>query len=384
MSRKKPDDVKKVSTMKASPTRKIIHVDMDAFFAAVEQRDHPEYRGKPIIVGGSPDARGVVSTCSYEARTFGIHSAMPARVAKRLCPQAIFVRPRMERYRQVSQQIFQIYKRFTDLIEPLALDEAFLDVTQDKLGIGSATLIARKIKESIYAETGLTASAGVSYNKFLAKIASDYQKPDGLTVVTPEQAEQFIDRIPIGDFFGVGKVTEEKFLARGVRTGADLRKLSEAELIQICQKRGKLLYQHVRGIDERPVVVNRQRKSLGKETTLPKNVYRLEDMLPILETCAEKVSQQLKQKGLLARTVVLKVRFHDFQMITRRKTLEIPTADLVTIMEHIETLLKRIDFTDRSVRLLGVTATELIDVDKRDGEKSNPLERYVQLELFPN
>lgn len=363
-------------------TRKIIHIDMDAFYASVEQRDHPQYRGKPIVVGGSPDTGGVVSTCSYEARKFGIHSAMPARRAKQLCPHAIFLRPRMERYREVSQTILQIFRRYTDLVEPLALDEAYLDVTKDKLGIGSATLIARQIKQDILKETGLTASAGVSYNKFLAKAASDYEKPDGLTVVTPDEAKEFIDRLPIGDFFGVGKVTEAIFLEKGIRTGADLRRLSEEELIQICQKRGKLLYQHVRGVDERPVVPNRERKSIGKETTLTYHLYRREEMLPILLACTEKVAAQLVKKELLARTVVLKVGFGDYTRITRSMTLAEPTDREDVIYETISKLLDRVDLANRSVRLLGVSTSNLLS--RQVWQTKGVKREYEQLELFPN
>lgn len=362
--------------------RKIIHIDMDAFYASVEQRDHPEYRGKPVVVGGSPETGGVVSTCSYEARKFGIRSAMPARRAKQLCPHAIFLRPRMERYREVSETIVQIFRRYTDLVEPLALDEAYLDVTKDKLGIGSATLIARRIKEDILRETGLTASAGVSYNKFLAKAASDYQKPNGLTVVTPEEALAFIDRLPIGRFFGVGKVTEAKFLEMGIRTGKDLRRLSEEELIQICQKRGKLLYQHVRGMDERPVVPNRQRKSIGKETTLTYRLYRREEMLPVLQECIKKVTAQLVKRKLVARTIVLKMGFGDFTKITRSLTLTEPTDREEVILETINLLLNRVDLAGRSVRLLGVSTSGLLPKDT--WQKKAHQRGYEQLELFPN
>lgn len=364
--------------MNGNDGRKIIHIDMDAFFASVEQRDHPEYKGKPVVVGGLPHTRGVVATCSYEARKYGIHSAMPARRAYQRCPHAIFVRPRMERYREVSQRILNLFRSYTDRVEPLALDEAYLDVTENKRGIGSATLIARQIKHRIFEETQLTASAGVSYNKFLAKTASDYQKPDGLTVVTPEQASGFINEMPIGKFFGVGKKTEAMFLKRGIRKGADLKKLSLVELIQLCGQRGELLYQHVRGIDSRPVQANRRRKSLGKETTLAEDLYELEEMLPVLEQCARHVSRRLQEQGLVGRSVVLKIRFHDFKQITRRMTIE-PTQSWEVIMVAIGQLLERVDFATNGVRLLGVSVTDL-QAKENHHETGEPVE-YIQLEL---
>ena len=366
--------------MVGNKVRKIIHIDMDAFYAAVEQRDHPEYRGRPVVVGGSPHSRGVVATCSYEARRYGIHSAMPAKKAYQLCPHAIFLPPRMARYREVSREILAIFRSYTDQVEPLSLDEAYLDVTENKRGITSATLLAREIKQQIYKQTGLTASAGVSYNKFLAKAASDYQKPNGLTVVTPEQAFQFIDELPIGKFFGVGKKTEALLLKRGIRNGADLRKRSLQELVQLLQKRGEILYQHVRGIDPRPVQANRKRKSLGKETTLAHDVYAVEEMLPILGRCVQHVSQRLYEQGLVGRRVILKVRFHDFKLITRSVTLEQPVQSAEKIMKALELLLERIDFSNKGVRLLGVSVTDLQTKEIHRDSSESP--RYVQLELF--
>lgn len=358
--------------------RKIIHVDMDAFYASVEQRDNPALRGKPVIVGGLPNSRGVVATCSYEARKYGIHSAMPSALAKRKCPHAIFIKPNMEKYRQVSKQIMEIFLSFTDLVEPLALDEAYLDVTENKVGIPSATLIAKEIKKQIYEKTQLTASAGVSYNKFLAKVASGYQKPNGLFVVTPEEAQAFIDQIPIGKFFGVGKVTEQKFLQMGVKTGKDLRRLSEETLIEHFQERGRLLYQHVRGIDERAVNPNRKRKSLGKETTLQKNVSEIAEMLPILEQLVETVSKRLKQQQLAAKCVVVKVKFADFTQATRQMTLDECTNNKETLFSHAKTLLQKFPFNGRKVRLLGVAAAELTTADSRQSKQ--PM--YQQLTLF--
>lgn len=351
---------------------------MDAFYASVEQRDNPALRGKPVIVGGLPNSRGVVATCSYEARKFGIHSAMPSALAKRKCPHAIFIKPNMEKYRQVSKQIMDIFLSFTDLVEPLALDEAYLDVTENKAGIPSATLIAKEIKKQIYEKTRLTASAGVSYNKFLAKVASGYQKPNGLTVVTPEEAKDFIDQIPIGKFFGVGKVTEQKFLQMGVKNGKDLRQLSEEMLIEHFQERGRLLYRHVRGIDDRKVNPNRKRKSLGKETTLQENVSEIEEMLPIIEQLAETVSKRLKQQQLASKCVVVKVKFADFTQLTRRITLDEYTNNQETIFFHAKSLLHKFPFNGKEVRLLGVTAAEL--TSNHEDRDDQPM--YEQLTLF--
>jgi len=358
--------------------RKIIHIDMDAFYASVEQRDNPALRGKPVIVGGLPNSRGVVATCSYEARKYGIHSAMPSALAKRKCPHAIFIKPNMEKYRQVSRQIMEIFLSFTDLVEPLALDEAYLDVTENKAGIPSATLIAKEIKKQIYEKTQLTASAGVSFNKFLAKVASDYQKPNGLTVVTPKEAQDFIDQIPIGKFFGVGKVTEQKFLQMGIKTGKDLRQLSEETLIEHFQERGRLLYQHVRGIDNRQVNPNRKRKSLGKETTLQENVKEIDEMLPIIEQLSETVSARLKKQQLAAKCVVVKVKYADFTQHTRRMTLEEYTNSKETLYFHAKSLLQKFPLDGKEVRLLGVTAAELTAIHEHRERK--PM--YEQLTLF--
>ena len=244
--------------------RKIIHIDMDAFYASIEQRDNPKYKGKPLIVGGDPNRRGVVATCSYEARKYGIHSAMPSLTAYKLCPKAIFIRPRMEVYKKVSRQVMNILNEYSNLVEPLSLDEAFVDVTKSKRCKGSATLMAIEIKERIFKELGLTSSAGVSFNKFLAKMASDFRKPDGITVITEENSKDFIRNLPIGKFFGVGRVTKNKLNNIGVFKGEDLLKFSEEELIDIFSDRGKILYEFARGIDNRPVNPYRIRKSIGK------------------------------------------------------------------------------------------------------------------------
>ncbi|MBW2689724.1 MAG: DNA polymerase IV [Deltaproteobacteria bacterium] len=339
--------------------RKIIHVDMDAFYAAVEQRDNPQLRGKPVIVGGNPGSRGVVATCSYEARRFGIHSAMSSVRAYRLCPQAIFVRPRFEAYHAVSLQIRELFNEYTDLVEPLSLDEAFLDVTDNKKGIKFATRVAREILREISHRTELTASAGVSYNKFLAKVASDVNKPAGLTVVIPEQAEAFIAELPIRRFHGVGRVTEKRMLARGIASGSDLRQRSLEELQRLFGKSGQYFYDISRGIDNRVVVPNRVRKSIGKETTLDEDCSDKGEMMIILGKLAERVAalvQVYKTSGL---TLTLKVRYGDFQSVTRSHTQANPVDDAETMLLLAETLLDKTEAGLRPVRLLGLTVSNL-------------------------
>jgi DNA polymerase-4 len=335
---------------------------MDAFYAAVEQRDNPDLMGKAVIVGGSPQGRGVVTTCSYEARKFGVHSAMPAARAIRLCPHAVFLRPRFEVYRSVSRQIRAIFHEYTDLVEPLSLDEAFLDVTENKKKMPSATLIAREILRAIYARTGrLTASAGVSFNKFIAKVASDYHKPHGITVVPPGQAQAFIAALPIRKFFGVGRVTEEKMLRLGIRTGADLLPYSEAELVRHFGKVGHFYYRIARGQDERPVKPQWVRKSIGKETTLREDIDDLDQMLAILTHLSEKVIAYLKKEGRQGHTLTLKVKYADFQSVTRSTTLAQPVGDLATILDHLPRLLAATEAGPRKVRLLGVSVSNFDD-----------------------
>jgi len=339
--------------------RKIIHIDMDAYYASVEQRDNPQLRGKPIVVGGRPDSRGVVATCSYEARQFGIHSAMSCARAYQLCPNVIFVRPRFDVYVQVSQQIRNIFLSYTDLVEPLSLDEAYLDVTVNKQSIQSATWIAQRIRQEIRQETGLTASAGVSYNKFLAKIASDVNKPDGLTVVTPEQAEQFIADLPIRRFHGVGRVTEKKMLALGIHSGLDLYLHTLEELQHYFGKAGQYYYGIARGVDPRPVKPNRIRKSIGKETTLDEDIADVSQMLTIIGNLADKVAAVLVQKQTSGLTLTLKVKYADFQIVTRSISGETPIETAAEILSLAEKMLKKTDAGNRAVRLLGVTISHL-------------------------
>ena len=305
--------------------RKIIHIDMDAFYASIEQRDKPSLKGKPVIVGGNPQSRGVVATCSYEAREYGIHSAMPCKTAYKRCPYAIFVRPRFEVYKQVSYEIREIFYKYTDLVEPLSLDEAFLDATENKLNIKYATDVAKMIKKEIYEKTGLTASAGVSYNKFLAKLASDYNKPNGLTVIREDNAQSFLDNLPIRKFFGIGKVTQKTLKGLGVENGYDLRQMEINELEFIFKNRGYLFYQLARGIDHREVEPHRERKSIGAETTLTENLD-LEDekLINILDELCEEVANRAKYLKKMGRTVTLKIKYGDFRQITRSASLTNP------------------------------------------------------------
>lgn len=344
-----------MSDATTKPLRKIIHIDMDAFYASIEQRDNPELRGKPIVVGGSPEGRGgVVATASYEARKFGVRSAMPSKRAQQLCPQAIFVRPRFEVYKEASRHIREIFHRYTDLIEPLSLDEAYLDVTTDKQHIGSAIEIAKLIKQAIKDELNLTASAGVSVNKFVAKIASDMQKPDGLTFIGPSAIESFMEQLPVEKFHGVGKVTADKMKRMGLFTGADMKRLSESDLVQHFGKTGRFYYRIVRGIDEREVEPHRETKSLSAEDTFPYDLTTLEEMNAELDRIAVIVHERLKKYGLRGRTITIKVKYSDFKQITRNQSLPQPVNDLETISTIAKQLLAATEPEDKKIRLLGI------------------------------
>ena len=341
--------------------RKIIHIDMDAFYASIEQRDNPSLKGKPVIVGGNPQGRGVVATCSYEARKYGIHSAMPCKIAYKRCPYAVFVRPRFEVYKQVSYEIRQIFYKYTDLVEPLSLDEAFLDVTENKMNIKYATQVAKLIKKEIYETTGLTASAGVSYNKFLAKLASDYNKPNGLTVITKDNAQEFLDNLPIKKFFGIGKVTQKTLKSLGIENGYDLRQLDVNQLENIFKNRGYLFYQLARGIDYREVEPHRERKSIGAETTLTENLdIEDEKLIHILDELCEEVANRASYLNKKGKTVVLKIKYGDFTQITRSLSVNNPIASHEDIRINIYNLFKNIEHNHQGVRLIGVTLSNLI------------------------
>lgn len=356
---------------------------MDAFFASVEQRDFPELRGKPVIVGGKPESRGVVAACSYEARKYGVHSAMPSAQAAKLCKDAIFVSHRFDVYREASAAIHKVFERYADEIEPLSLDEAYLDVTEKALELGSATEVAKRIKRDIKTNTQLTASAGVSFNKFLAKIASDMDKPDGLYVIRPEAADAFIKQLAIRKFFGVGKVTEQKMQKLGIYTGGDLRALDKAQLQAYFGRSADYYYNIARGIDERPVRAHRVRKSIGAETTFEQNLIDKALIWQTLTGLTERVDKTLRAKNLEAKTVTLKVKYADFTLNTRSKTSPLTVSNKDEILGVLPALLKKTEVGQRPIRLIGVSVSGLISPTKSTAdEESQGIAEHPQLGLF--
>ena len=347
--------------------RKIIHVDMDAFYASVEQRDYPELRGKPLAVGGG--VRGVVAAASYEARTFGVRSAMPAVTAKRRCPELIFVKPRFDAYRAVSQQIRAIFLDYTPHVEPLSLDEAYLDVTEDLKGIGVATAIAEEIRARIRAETGLTASAGVSYNKFLAKLASDQNKPDGLCVVTPARGPAFVEGLPVARFHGVGPKTAEKMARLGIETGADLKARSLEFLAAHFGSSARYYHDLARGICHRQVKADRPYKSVSAEDTFLTDLAEPEALLSELDRIGRHVWTRIEGKGLAGRTVNLKVKYADFQIVTRARSLDRPVRDLAEFLDMGAALLRSILPPVKAIRLLGLGLSGLGDAERPRDER---------------
>jgi DNA polymerase-4 len=337
--------------------RKIIHVDMDAFYASVEQRDYPSLKGRPVIVGGSPGSRGVVCAASYEARPFGVHSAMPSAQAARLCPQAVFLRPDFGRYKRVSGQVMEIFHRYTDLVEPLSLDEAFLDVTDNRLGIPHATRVAKEIRAAIRAELRLTASAGVAPNKFLAKVASDLHKPDGLCVITPDRVEEFLRTLPVRKLPGVGPVTAQRFERAGVRLVADIRRLDERELGRLFGRSGLWFAQLARGVDDRPVEPHRERKSVGVEETFERDVWTVGEAERQLGELAPELERRLERSGFRGRTVTLKVRYADFRRISRSRTLGRAVTDGALVLEVARELLRETEVGTLPARLLGLAVS---------------------------
>ncbi|MBP1183883.1 DNA polymerase IV [Methylobacterium sp. PvR107] len=334
--------------------RKIIHIDMDAFYASVEQRDDPSLRGLPLAVGGSRE-RGVVAAASYEARKFGVRSAMPSATARRLCPDLLFVKPRFEVYRAVSDEIRAVFARHTALIEPVALDEAYLDVTENLLGLPTATAVAKAIRAEILERTGLVASAGVSYNKFLAKVASDHRKPNALFVIPPAMGPDFVAALPIGRFHGVGPVTEAKMKRLGIETGADLRAWAPERLREIFGSSAAYYHAVARGIDDRPVRAHRVRKSIGAETTFSADTAAFEVLAARLAPLFDKVWAGADAKGLRARTVTLKLKFSDFAQVTRARSLAVPVADRANLERIGLDLLAGLFPLRRSARLIGVS-----------------------------
>ncbi len=347
---------------------------MDAFYASVEQRERPELKGKPIIVGGRPQDRGVVATCSYEARKFGIHSAMASSQALRLCPKAVLIEPRFDLYEKASSEINEIFHEYTDLVEPLSLDEAYLDVTENKKGMPLAYRIAKEIKRKIYEKTGLTASAGVSFNKFIAKVASGFKKPDGLTVVVPEDAESFIAKLPIGSFYGVGKVTEKRMLELGIKNGADLKGKTIEELTEYFGKGGEWFYNLARGIDESPVQPYYERKSIGREVTLPKDILDRMEIEELLEDLSFEVERILKSYGTEGRTITLKIKYFDFKQITRSVSLPEPVSGAAIIFREVKKLLDKTEAGEKRIRLAGISVSNFGMAPGKSKKKSLYLE----------
>ena len=346
---------------------------MDAFYASVEQRDNPELRGKPIAVGHA-EQRGVVSAASYEARRYGVRSAMSSLKAKQLCPHIIFVPGRMNVYKEVSAQVHRIFQEYTDLIEPLSLDEAFLDVTHNKKGIELAVDIAKEIKKRIREELNLVASAGISYNKFLAKVASDYRKPDGLCTIHPDQALEFISKLPIEAFWGVGKVTAQKMHSLGIHKGKDLQQCTLEMLTRLFGKAGHVYYDFAQGIDLRPVEAERIRKSVGCEHTLDKDITASSSVIIELYHVATELIERLKKSGFSGNTLTLKIKFYDFKQITRSITREQELNNMNDILPLAKQLLKEVDYSIRPIRLIGLTVSN----PKEEREEHD---EWKQLEL---
>lgn len=361
----------------AEGLRKIIHVDMDAFFASVEQRDNPELRGKPVAVGGS-SGRGVVAAASYEARRFGVRSAMPSVTARRLCPDLIFCKSRFDIYREVSQQIRAIFRHHTDLVEPLSLDEAYLDVTEDKLGIGSATRIAELIRQEIRAKTRLTASAGVSYNKFLAKIASDQNKPDGLCVIRPGEGARFVAELPIRRFHGVGPKGAEKMARLGIETGGDLAARDIAWLRAHFGSFAEYLFRAARGIDLRPVRSSRIRKSVGGERTFSRDLSSGGELRETLEDIIDIVWTSIERAEACGRTVTLKLKYTDFQIFSRAKTVDVAIAEKAQFAALARALLEEVLPLPMPIRLMGLTLSKL----EQQGGETQSARPDAQLSLL--
>ncbi len=338
--------------------RKIIHIDMDAFYASVEQRDHPHLQGKPVAVGGG-GKRGVVAAASYEARAFGVRSAMPGYKAKNLCPHIIFVRSRFHVYKEVSQQIRNIFFEYSDLVEPLSLDEAYIDVTENKKGIPSATIIAQEIRKKIFEQTQLTASAGISINKFLAKIASDINKPNGIKVIHPHEALAFLEQLPIEKFHGIGKATAKKMHAHLIKTGKDLKAKTKIELAQLFGKTGIWYYHIVRAEDHRTVKPNRIRKSISAERTFSHDLSQMNEMIDAIENIANVLFDRMEKVQKFGRTLSLKIRFNDFNSITRSISFSQDINDRNTLIHESEKLVKEHLSTDVKIRLLGLTISNL-------------------------
>ncbi len=354
------------------PARRILHCDLDCFYAAVHMRDDPSLRGKPVIVGGRPESRGVVAAASYEVRAFGVHSAMPSSRAVRLCPQAIFLPPDFRRYRKESEKIFAIYREITPTLQPVSIDEAYLDVTDHLRDWGTATAVAKEIRRRVREERGLTVSVGVGPSRLIAKIASDWKKPDGLTVVPPHRVLEFLAPLPVRKLHGVGPATERALSEMGVSTVGDIRVRAPEELSARFGRHGRVLWEFAHGVDERPVETHQERKSLGTENTYAEDLRGLEPMELELHRMSVEVAGSLEKRNIAGCTVTLKIRYSDFTTLTRSRTLGWPTADARTIYREVRGLLRHAtDAASRAVRLLGVTLSSLV-----------PGGGFAQLELF--
>ncbi len=351
--------------------RRILHIDMDAFYTSVEQRDNPDLRGKPVVVGGAPDQRGVVAAASYEARAFGVRSAMSMAKAVRLCPALVIIRPDFERYRTASQAVFHIFRSVTPLVEPLSLDEAYLDVTENAWGEPLAMSVARRLKDAIRETTALTASAGVAPNKFLAKIASGWQKPDGLTVIAPERIEGFLQGLSVNSLWGVGPVTARKLRAKGIEKLVDVRTADPVVLREAVGSLADWLQQLARGIDQRPVVPHHETKSSGSENTFPTDLTSLDEIREEIAGMATDAAAWLAKHALYARTVTIKVRYHDFTTITRSHTA-LATRDEAAIVDRALALLDRTEAGRRPVRLLGVSVHNLCETETVSADDDEP------------
>ncbi len=349
--------------------RRILHCDMDCFYAAVHVRDDPSLRGKPVVIGGNPNGRGVVAAANYEVRRYGVHSAMPAAQALRRCPHVVFIKPEFPRYREESQAIFEIFRDFTPLVQPASLDEAYLDVSDHLDPWGSATAVAREIRRRVREERRLTVSIGVGPNRLIAKIASDFDKPDGLTVVKPARVQAFLDPLPVRRVHGVGPATEKALAELGVATIADLRGLELEVLRRRFGRHGQGLYNYARGLDERPVHTHRERKSLGHERTYARDIASLEEMDAQLEHLSQLVAAGLEKREISARTITVKVRYPDFTTLTRARSLKHPTASANQIAQVARELLRSTEAEKRNVRLLGVTGSGLSTGDEDGPEQ---------------
>ncbi|WOO87820.1 DNA polymerase IV [Mollicutes bacterium LVI A0039] len=360
--------------------RKIIHIDMDAFFAQVEMRDNPEYRNKPIVIGSGHPRYGVVSTCSYEARKFGVRSAMPNIKAYKLCPQAIFVRQDMKKYKAASKKIFKVFYEVTDTVEGLSIDEAYLDVTENKLKLTSATEVAIYIKKRIYEETSLTSSAGVSYNKLLAKLGSEYNKPNGLTIIPPNKAEQFLKTLKLRDIPGIGKSAQERMHVLGIHSIEDLLAFDREQCIKYFNSSGSTLYDYIRGIDNRPVVSEHTQKSIAQETTLHKPYQNIFDSEALLFKFTKATLYTMRKQQTYAKTFSIKIKYGDFTQYTRAITLNYPSNTDVDFTKHIHSLLLKFPFQNKEIRLVGISFSNL--VDKQDLSEQNKQQIITQTKLF--